>query len=98
MQAQPKVVIVGGGMSGLATAHYVHGSLGDGVLITLVEGGPQLGGKVATQEFGGHLVDTGPDALLMRVPAMAALLEDLGFNDQLVAPASLGAHGPRQSR
>ena len=92
MQAQPKVVIVGGGMSGLATAHYVHGSLGDGVLITLVEGGPQLGGKVATQEFGGHLVDTGPDALLMRVPAMAALLEDLGFNDQLVAPASLGAH------
>jgi len=92
MQAQPKVVIVGGGMSGLATAHYVHGSLGDGVLITLVEGGPQLGGKVATQEFGGHLVDTGPDALLMRVPAMATLLKDLGFNDQLVAPESLGAH------
>jgi protoporphyrinogen/coproporphyrinogen III oxidase len=92
MQAQPKVVIVGGGMSGLATAYYVHGSLGNGVQITLVEGGPQLGGKVATQEFGGHLVDTGPDALLMRVPAMATLLKDLGFNDQLVAPASLGAH------
>ncbi|MEP7036274.1 MAG: protoporphyrinogen oxidase [Actinomycetota bacterium] len=92
MQTQPKVVIVGGGMSGLATAHFIHASLGEGVQITLVEDGPQLGGKVATQDFGGHLVDTGPDALLMRVPAMAALLEDLGFNDQLVAPASLGAH------
>jgi protoporphyrinogen/coproporphyrinogen III oxidase len=92
MQAQPKVVVVGGGMSGLATAHFIHRSLGDGVQITLVEAGPQLGGKVATQEFGGHLVDTGPDALLMRVPAMATLLKDLGFNDQLVAPASLGAH------
>ena len=92
MQAQPKVVIVGGGMSGLATAHFIHRSLGEGVQITLVEAEPQLGGKVATQEFGGHLVDTGPDALLMRVPAMATLLKDLGFNDQLVAPASLGAH------
>jgi oxygen-dependent protoporphyrinogen oxidase len=79
-------------MSGLATAHFIHSSLGDGVQVTLVEAGPQLGGKVATQEFGGHLVDTGPDALLMRVPAMATLLKDLGFNDQLVAPASLGAH------
>ena len=92
MQDQPKVVIVGGGMSGLATAHYIHRHLGEGVQITLVEAEPQLGGKVATQEFGGHLVDTGPDALLMRVPAMAKLLKDLGFNDQLVAPASLGAH------
>ena len=92
MQAQPKVVVVGGGMSGIATAHFIHRSLGEGVQITLVEAGPQLGGKVATQEFGGHLVDTGPDALLMRVPAMATLLKDLGFNDQLVAPASLGAH------
>ena len=92
MQAQPKVVIVGGGMSGLATAHFIHRRLGEGVQITLVEAGTQLGGKVATQEFGGHLVDTGPDALLMRVPAMATLLKDLGFNDQLVAPASLGAH------
>jgi oxygen-dependent protoporphyrinogen oxidase len=92
MQAQPKVVVVGGGMSGLATAHFIHRSLGEGVQVTLVEAGPQLGGKVATQEFGGHLVDTGPDALLMRVPAMATLLKNLGFNDQLVAPASLGAH------
>lgn len=92
MQDQPKVVVVGGGMSGLATAHFIHRHLGEGVQITLVEAEPQLGGKVATQEFGGHLVDTGPDALLMRVPAMATLLKDLGFNDQLVAPASLGAH------
>ncbi|MDQ1481926.1 MAG: protoporphyrinogen/coproporphyrinogen oxidase [Actinomycetota bacterium] len=92
MPLRPQVVIVGGGMSGLATAHYLHGNLGAAVRLTLVEAGPQLGGKVATQEFSGHLVDTGPDALLVRVPAMAALLEELGFSDQLVAPAGLGAH------
>jgi len=92
MQARPRVVIVGGGISGLATAHSLHRRLGAGVQLILVEGGPRLGGKVANQHFSGHLVDTGPDALLVRVPAMAALLEELGLGDQTVAPASLGAH------
>jgi oxygen-dependent protoporphyrinogen oxidase len=92
MPVRPQVVIVGGGMSGLATAHFIHSTLGAGVRLTLLEAGPKLGGKVATQDFSGHLVDTGPDALLIRVPAMAALLEELGLSDQLVAPAGLGAH------
>lgn len=92
MQSRPQVVIVGGGISGLATAHDIHRRLGAGVQLTVIEGGSKLGGKVATQEFSGHSVDTGPDALLVRVPAMAALLEDLGLSDQIVAPAALGAH------
>jgi len=92
MQSRPQVVIVGGGISGLATAHFIHDHLGDSVQLTLLEAGSQLGGKVANQQFSGHVVDTGPDALLVRVPAMAALLEDLGLGDQLVAPAGLGAH------
>ena len=87
-----RVVIVGGGISGLATAHYLRSGLGADVALTVVESGSQLGGKVATKEFSGHLVDTGPDALLVRLPAMAALLDDLGLNDQVVAPAALGAH------
>jgi len=85
-------VIIGGGISGLATAHFLHAQLGSGVQLTLVEAGSTLGGKVATRQFSGHLVDTGPDALLVRVPAMAALLEDLGLADEIVAPARLGAH------
>jgi len=92
MQSRPQVVVVGGGISGLATAHDIHRRLGASVQLTVVEAGSQLGGKVATEEFSGHCVDTGPDALLVRVPAMAALLEDLGLSDQIVAPASLGAH------
>jgi len=92
MQSRPRVVIVGGGISGLATAHFVHSHLGGDVQLTVLEAGPKLGGKVANQQFGGHLVDTGPDALLVRVPAMAALLDELGLGDKLVAPAGLGAH------
>jgi len=85
-------VIVGGGISGLATAHYLHRLLGAEVQLTLVEGGMRLGGKVATQSFAGHMVDSGPDALLVRSPVMAALLEDLGLSGQLVAPGVQGAH------
>jgi len=92
MQSRPQIVIVGGGVSGLATAHYIHSHLGVGVHLTLVERGSRLGGKVANQQFGGHLVDTGPDAVLVRAPAMAALLKDLGLANEIVAPASLGAH------
>jgi protoporphyrinogen/coproporphyrinogen III oxidase len=92
MHSRPQVVIVGGGVSGLATAHYLHSHLGAGVQLTLLEAGPRLGGKVANQQFSGHLVDTGPDAVLVRAPAMAALLEDLGLGKEIVAPASLGAH------
>lgn len=92
MQSRPQVVIVGGGISGLATAHAIHRRLDGQVRLTIVEAGQRLGGKVATQEFSGHHVDTGPDALLVRVPAMVALLEDLGLSDETVAPAALGAH------
>ena len=78
MQSRPQVVIVGGGVSCLATAHYLHSQLGQDVQLTVVEAGPRLGGKVANQQFSGHLVDTGPDAVRVRAPAMAALLEELG--------------------
>jgi oxygen-dependent protoporphyrinogen oxidase len=92
MKSRPRVVIVGGGIGGLATAHFLHRRLGTQVQLTIVEGAPRLGGKVATQRFSGHLVDTGPDALLVRSPAMAALLEDLGLHHEQVAPALQGAH------
>jgi protoporphyrinogen/coproporphyrinogen III oxidase len=92
MQARPRIVVVGGGISGLATAHAIHRRLGAEVQLTVLEGGSRLGGKVANEQFAGHVVDTGPDALLVRVPAMAALLKHLGLSDQMVAPAALGAH------
>ncbi|TFC48881.1 protoporphyrinogen oxidase [Cryobacterium sp. TMT2-10] len=89
--SQPRIVIVGGGISGLATAHYLHRRLGADVQLSLVEAGPRLGGKIATEQFGGHLVDVGPDALMVRAPVAAALIEDLGLSDLVVAPAGSGA-------
>ena len=51
----PRVVVVGGGISGLAAAHRLSTS---GLSVTLVEKSEQLGGKVITEHI------DGPTALL----------------------------------
>jgi protoporphyrinogen/coproporphyrinogen III oxidase len=86
-----QVVVVGGGVSGLAVAHFLQAGSGPEVAITLVEGGDRLGGKVLTQRVAGHPVDAGPDALLVRVPAIACLLAELGLTGAVVAPGAPGA-------
>ncbi|MBC7551369.1 MAG: protoporphyrinogen oxidase, partial [Cellulomonas sp.] len=91
MLSRPRVVIVGGGISGLATAHYLHRLLADGALITVLEASPRLGGKIVTEDFAGHSVDAGPDALMVRAPVAVALLTDLGLADLVVAPAAGGS-------
>ena len=91
MLSRPRVVIVGGGISGLATAHYLHQLLEDGADITLVEASPRLGGKIVTEDFAGHLVDAGPDALMVRAPVAVRLLTDLGLADLVAAPAAGGS-------
>jgi oxygen-dependent protoporphyrinogen oxidase len=89
--SRPRVVIVGGGISGLATAHYLHRTLADGAQITVLEAAPRLGGKIVTEDFAGHSVDAGPDALMVRAPVAVKLLTDLGLADLVVAPASGGS-------
>lgn len=89
------VVVVGGGISGLATAHYLaasadrhHATLG----VTLVEAADRLGGKVRTQRLAGQPVEAGPDSLLTRAPAVRDLLDRLGLASSVVAPNTSGAY------
>ena len=91
MWAPPRVVVVGGGVSGLATTYFLQRRGGSEVDVRLVEASGRLGGKVLTQQVAGHAVDVGPDALLVRVPAMASLLTELGLTDAVVAPGASSA-------
>ncbi|WP_166791783.1 protoporphyrinogen oxidase [Cryobacterium frigoriphilum] len=88
---QTRVTIVGAGISGLTTAYYLQRRLGDEVQITVVEGAERLGGKISTRTVAGHPLDTGPDALMVRAPVAAALIEDLGLAGRVVAPNGGGA-------
>ena len=83
-----KVVIVGGGISGLAAAYQL---LTNGYDVTLIEASSTIGGKISTVEIAGVPIDGGPDAFLVREPEMKELCSSLGVADELVAPVSRSA-------
>ena len=79
-----RVVVIGGGVTGLATAWH----LADRHDVVLLEASDRLGGQVATVPFAGTSVDLGADALLAVRPEAVRLARALGLGDDLVAPAA----------
>lgn len=82
------VVVVGGGIAGLAAAHrLLQGEAPPAV--TVLERDEQLGGKLRTSAFAGvDAIDEGPDAFLARLPWATQLAREVGLGDDLVSPAS----------
>jgi oxygen-dependent protoporphyrinogen oxidase len=78
-------VVVGGGITGLATAWLLHDA---GVDVTLLEAGDRLGGKLLTGEVADQQAELGADAFLVRDPAAPRLARRLGLGDDLVPPAT----------
>jgi protoporphyrinogen/coproporphyrinogen III oxidase len=85
-----KVVVVGGGVSGLATAWFLR-QLAPELDVTVLEGSDRLGGKLRTVELEGFDVDTGAEAMLNRRPEAVQLARDLGLADRLRFPATTTA-------
>lgn len=83
------VVVVGGGVAGLAAAW--EASSRPSVGVTVLEAGDRFGGKVRTSDLdvpGGPLrVDEGADMFLTRVPGAIELCHELGLADRLTVPA-----------
>ena len=79
-----RVVIVGGGIAGLAAAHAL-ASAPDAPEVTLLDASTRVGGRITTVPFGGVDLDVGPDALLSRAPGATALCRELGLGDDLDA-------------
>jgi oxygen-dependent protoporphyrinogen oxidase len=91
--APARVVVVGGGISGLATAHALAGLLpAASIEIEVREATDRLGGKLLTTPFAGlPAVDEGADAFLARVPEGADLARRVGLGHALTAPTDAGA-------
>lgn len=85
--APVRVVIVGGGITGLACAHRLVTSGAD-VQVTVLESSARIGGLIRTTPFAGHPgVDEAADAFLLRVPAARALATAVGLGESLTSPA-----------
>ncbi len=81
--ARPHVVIVGGGISGLAAAFSLRD---EPVRVTVLEGSPRLGGKLSVSGIAGVAVDEGAEALLVTRPEGIALIAEAGLEDQRTVP------------
>jgi oxygen-dependent protoporphyrinogen oxidase len=82
-----RVVIVGGGVSGLAAAHRLITSARSSstpLEITLVEASSRLGGVVRTHRREGFLLEAGPDSFISEKPEALALAREIGLERNLI--------------
>ena len=85
------VVIIGGGITGLAAAFYAAEKAAANhhlVRITLLEASNRWGGKIVTERIQGYgeaplIVEGGPDTFLASKPWGVALCKELGLGSRL---------------
>jgi protoporphyrinogen/coproporphyrinogen III oxidase len=87
-QDLPVVAIIGAGISGLAAAFFLRD---EPVRVVVLEGSPQLGGKLSLAEIAGCAVDVGAEALLARRPEGTDLARAAGLGDELIPPGTTAA-------
>ncbi|WP_243526349.1 protoporphyrinogen oxidase [Bacillus pseudomycoides] len=86
-----KVVIIGGGITGLTTAYYLQKEIREKELpvdTLLIEASGKLGGKIQTVRKDGFTIERGPDSFLERKESAARLAKELGLGEQLVNNAT----------
>ncbi|MGY0491115.1 protoporphyrinogen oxidase [Streptomyces sp. WG-D5] len=85
-----KVLVVGGGIAGLAAAHRLLD--GDGrAQVTVLEADERLGGKLRAGEIAGARVDLGAESMLARRPEAVGLAREVGLGDRLQPPSTATA-------
>src|SRR6516162_2507022 len=85
---QPHVVVVGAGIAGLAAAFFLRDVP---CRVTVLDGSPRLGGKLAVSQIAGVAVDEGAEALLTRRPEGTGLISAVGLDGHLVSPGTTAA-------
>ena len=88
-----RVVVVGGGVAGLATALAVSDrarAAGVALELRVLEGGPRAGGNLRSERTDGYTVEWGPNGFLDNVPATLDLVRRIGLEGEL-QPADAAA-------
>jgi oxygen-dependent protoporphyrinogen oxidase len=86
------VVVVGGGISGLAAAYFLRRDSPPGaVRVTVLESSGQVGGKLRVSDLAGVPVDEGAESLLLRRPEAVDLARAAGLGADLRDAATSSA-------
>jgi oxygen-dependent protoporphyrinogen oxidase len=88
------VAVVGGGITGLVCAHTLLRTAGAEapIEVSIFEASGRVGGKLRTFEMDGMPLEAGADSFVVRKPWAVDLCKDLGLDDQVVIPGSMGAY------
>ena len=84
-----RVVVVGGGISGLAAAWRLQRA---GAEVVLLEAGERTGGKIRTERTDGWLVEHGPNGFLSSRTAVLDLAKDVGLEAALMPADDAAEH------
>lgn len=79
--APPRVLVLGGGIAGLAAAWECHRQ---GLAAVVLERDHRAGGVIRTDIADGFVLDTGPDSFLISKPGGIALCRELGLEGELI--------------
>lgn len=84
-ESSGKVLILGGGISGLSLAWFLHRR---GVEVEVLEAGARPGGTMRTERSDGYQVELGPNSTLQKPgekqDALGRLVAELGLEDRLI--------------
>jgi oxygen-dependent protoporphyrinogen oxidase len=82
-----RLVIVGGGIAGLATAYFAlvkAKEIGESIHLQLLDEQDRVGGCILTEKVNGFVIEGGPDCFLYEKPWALALCEKLGLGDRIL--------------
>lgn len=82
-----KIVVIGGGITGLSTMHYLQKLKNEQSLdieLVLVEANEYLGGKIHTMQEDNFIMEVGADSIVARNEAITNLIEELNLEDEKV--------------
>jgi protoporphyrinogen/coproporphyrinogen III oxidase len=86
--SKKRLVVIGGGISGLAAAHRLL-ELGRerdlSIEVTLLEAGDRVGGVILTERKDGFVIEAGPDSFITEKPSALRLCERLGLTARLIS-------------
>jgi oxygen-dependent protoporphyrinogen oxidase len=85
-----RILIVGGGIAGLACAWELSHALPDAT-ITLLDAADRPGGKLRREPVAGVALDVGAESMLARRPEALDLISELGLDPDVVHPATTSA-------
>lgn len=83
-----KVIVIGGGITGLATAYYLQKEASEKSIplqVKLIEASERLGGVISTAKRDGFTIERGPDSIIARKKSALRLIEEVGLKDKIVS-------------